>query len=160
MLRTAMLLMLLVSAKGTDARVEAVVCNSTFSAAAWDLLARGRFGRASTERAAFVVAAASGDVTLVEWPFQSKFQRASYDGVIPAGTIGIVHTHPNSCPNPSAGDSELARRMGMPVLVLTRTVISWTDGARTGSMWLGPWTVDDGPATRCGAKTTAVASLR
>ena len=158
MLRTAMLLMVLSGANANDARVETILCSSSFSAGAWDLLALARFGQTATERAAFVVRAADGSLTLVQWPFQSKFHRASYQGAIPRGTVGIVHTHPNAHPSPSAGDRQLAKRMAMPVLVLTRTAIAWTDGEHNSSRWMGAWTPDDAP--RCGQTTAVVASLR
>ena len=83
-----------------------------------DLLADAGYGRLTTERAAFLIAEADGGLTLAPWELRG-YHRASYRGVVPERTIAIVHTHPAHLPKPSAHDRAEARRLGMPVVVVT-----------------------------------------
>ena len=83
------------------------------------LLEEGGFGRLPHERAAFLIRESGGAITLAPWEASAGFQRASHRGAIPAGTIAVVHTHPAGSPLPSAGDRDEARRIGIPVVVVT-----------------------------------------
>lgn len=83
------------------------------------LLEAGGFGRLPHERAAFLIRESGGAITLGAWEGSAGFQRASHRGGIPPGTIAVIHTHPAGAPGPSAGDREEARRIGMPVVVVT-----------------------------------------
>ena len=76
------------------------------------------------ERAAFVVRGDDGALRLIEWPFRREFRRARWEGAAPEGTIAIVHTHPRELPRPSMGDHAEARRIGLPIYVLTRGGVS------------------------------------
>lgn len=76
------------------------------------------------ERAAFVIRDRDGALRLIEWPFRREFRRARWDGAAPTGTIAIVHTHPRALPMPSRGDHAEARRIGLPIYVLTRSGVS------------------------------------
>ncbi|MFA6957005.1 MAG: Mov34/MPN/PAD-1 family protein [Thermoanaerobaculia bacterium] len=105
----------------------------------WELLRTAKYGRATTERAAFLVRGADGGLELVPWKYGAETLRATYRGTIPEGTVAIVHTHPNATPYPSRGDAELARRIGLPVYVLTRQVVSFTDGSKTEVVARGDW---------------------
>ncbi len=82
------------------------------------LLADGGYGRWNHERAAFLIREDDGTLTLEPWPSR-EFRHASFRGVIPARTIAILHTHPASAPSPSARDRAEARRLGLPVVVIT-----------------------------------------
>ena len=74
----------------------------------WDLLRGAGYGLSTREHSAFLVTDANGNLQLVKWPWEATPMRATYRGTIPAGTVAIVHTHPNALPNPSHGDRALA----------------------------------------------------
>jgi proteasome lid subunit RPN8/RPN11 len=116
-----------------------VMCNATILTSSWDLLKSARYGQSERERAAFVVWTRSGELELVRWPYDASRFHATYAGAIPAGAIAIVHTHPNAYPSPSAGDARLAQRTSLPVYVLTRSQVTWTDGRQTHTACLGDW---------------------
>lgn len=82
------------------------------------LLADGGYGRLERERAAFLIREDDGTLTLEPWP-HGGFRHASFRGAIPRGTIAILHTHPADEPQPSARDRAEARRLGLPVVVIT-----------------------------------------
>jgi hypothetical protein len=108
-------------------------------ALSWDLLRGAQYGRSTTEHSAFLVSDAKGELQLVKWPGQATSLSATYRGIIPAGTVAIVHTHPNALPNPSRGDAALARKLNLPVYVLTRTSITRTSGGRMELIAVGDW---------------------
>lgn len=89
------------------------------------LMSQSGWGRRSDERAAFLVRGEDG-VQCVEWPAQWRSQAASYKGIIPDGTVAIVHTHPLSVPDPSSHDIIEAERLGLPIIVLTPNALSIT----------------------------------
>lgn len=82
------------------------------------LVARSGFGRMDVEVAAFLVRS-DGELSLVPWASTRRFREQQFRGVIPRGTIAIVHTHPLALPDPSAGDRGEAERLGLPIVVLT-----------------------------------------
>ncbi|HVE70185.1 MAG TPA: Mov34/MPN/PAD-1 family protein, partial [Thermoanaerobaculia bacterium] len=82
------------------------------------LLAEGGYGRFQHERAAFLIEERDGTLTLEPWP-ASGHRHATFQGAIPPRTIAIVHTHPADAPEPSARDRAEARRLGLPVIVIT-----------------------------------------
>jgi len=94
----------------------------------WNLVADSRYGFARTEEAMFIVRGADGAVSFVRWPDAGLHQRAQWIGRFPRGTVAIAHTHPNWIPEPSAVDTRLAAKTGIPVYVVTRTRISRTAG--------------------------------
>jgi proteasome lid subunit RPN8/RPN11 len=65
--------------------------------------------------------------------------RATYRGRIPDRTLAIIHTHPNARPNPSPDDIATAQKLGMPVYVVTRSMVTRTDGWRTTRVAQGDW---------------------
>lgn len=84
------------------------------------LFAESGYGRLPRERAGFLLRERDGGLTFAPWNV-SNFARASYQGAIPANAIALVHTHPSShSPLPSARDVAEARRLGMPVVVVSR----------------------------------------
>ena len=105
----------------------------------WELLRAADYGQSTKERAAFLVRDENGGLKLVPWEFGAESMRATYRGSIPEGTVAIVHTHPNALPYPSRGDKELARRLALPVYVLTRHSVSFTDGSKTELVARGDW---------------------
>ena len=108
-------------------------CGDLCSAAAMDhyeeLLASGGYGRFSIERAAFVIRERDGGLTMQRWA-SAAYRRASFRGSIPPGTIAIAHTHPLRSPGPSEHDRVEARRLGLPVIVVTPggNVAAFPDG--------------------------------
>jgi hypothetical protein len=82
------------------------------------LVARSGFGRMDVEVAAFLVRS-DGELSLVPWAATRRFREQQFHGVIPSGTIAIVHTHPLALPDPSPGDRRESERLGMPIVVLT-----------------------------------------
>jgi proteasome lid subunit RPN8/RPN11 len=104
----------------------------------WELLKTAQYGQAAREHAAFLVRKDGGELEMVPWPV-GESHRADYRGSLPAGTIAIIHTHPKFVPNPSNVDEALARRLGVPVYVLTRTGVTRTDGSRIELVARGDW---------------------
>lgn len=82
------------------------------------LLAEGGYGRLERERAAFLIRESDGTLTLQPWP-HGGFRHATYRGALPPRTIAILHTHPAVAPQPSARDHAEARRLNIPVIVIT-----------------------------------------
>src|SRR5687768_15910829 len=74
-------------------------------ALSWDLLRSAGYGLWDTERSAFLVRDGDGELRLVKWAGVATSMSATYRGTIPAGTVAVLHTHPNGLPNPSRGDA-------------------------------------------------------
>lgn len=73
------------------------------------------------EVAAFFVRDANGVISSVDWPHTGNRTSEHYNGAIPAGTVAIVHTHPlQADEHPSRGDIAQARKIGLPIYVVTR----------------------------------------
>lgn len=101
-------------------------------AAAWYsvLLAEGGYGRLPRERAAFLIREADGTLTLEPWQ-DGGHRRATFRGHIPDGTLAVLHTHPKGEDRPSPRDRQEARRLRMPVVVITpeAVIAAMPDGA-------------------------------
>jgi hypothetical protein len=83
-----------------------------------ELLAAGGYGRLPRERAAFLIRESGGTLTLQPWP-DGAFRHATFRGVVPPRTIAVLHTHPRGESQPSSRDRGEARRLGLPVVVIT-----------------------------------------
>jgi hypothetical protein len=80
------------------------------------------------ERAAFIRVSAGGDVRCQLWPLSLRRRSASFTGFVPPDTIAVVHTHPEDAgPTPSSRDVEEARRIGIPIFVVTRMGVRRVD---------------------------------
>jgi hypothetical protein len=123
----------------TAASANELVSDRRAMSQSWELLRTASYGQAVTERAAFLVRNEEGGLELVAWSYGAETLRATYRGSIPAGTVAIVHTHPNATPYPSRGDAELSRRIALPVYVLTRHSVTFTDGSKTELVARGDW---------------------
>src|SRR5688572_8963412 len=88
-----------------------------------ELLAEGGYGRLPVERAGFLIRERDGTLTFAPWG-RGDYRRATFEGSIPRGTIAIVHTHPRALPRPSARDLDEAKRLGIPLLVVTPGAIT------------------------------------
>lgn len=84
-----------------------------------DLLRQGGYGRRDIERAAFIIKQEDGEYRCLFWPFSPDYRQQQYRGTIPDRTMAIVHTHPLTSPEPSIGDDETARRLCVPIFVIT-----------------------------------------
>ena len=107
--------------------------------AMWDLVAASRYGHARTEEAMFIVRDAEGRLSFVRWDSLGAPYAARWKGGVPEGAVAIAHTHPHGRPHPSRADNETARKIGLPVYVLTRDRIVRTDGDRTVTVVHGHW---------------------
>ena len=121
---------LVVSAPHPPATEYDGACNSDFFRLSWSLLRDADWGTSSLEKAAFVVREPDGRIDFVRWT-RSGDRIAEYRGDIPWNAVAIVHTHPNSQPLPSWRDKHVARRLAMPVYVVTRGHVFATSGDRT-----------------------------
>ena len=122
----------------------------------WNLLALGGYGHSAYEHGAFIVRDDRGQLRLSVWRFDRELRSAHFSGPIPPGVVAITHTHPNPLPMPSDDDMLLARRTGLPVYVLTRMIITATDGRRTRVVVGRDWRpVQSGDQVTGGCDTTA-----
>jgi hypothetical protein len=82
------------------------------------VLKDGGYGHLRFEGAAFLLR--DGDAFACEmWPRTMGFHSTSWSGRIPPNAVAIIHSHPADNPNPSFADVQLARRLGIAVLVAT-----------------------------------------
>jgi len=96
-----------------------------------DLLADGGYGVLQSERAAFLIRESDGGLTLQPWDSRG-FRHATYRGAIPARAIAVLHTHPKGESEPSWNDRNEARRLGLPIVVVTpeAVIAALPSGAR------------------------------
>ena len=118
-----------------------VACAPTVLHGAWELLEQAGWGTSDRERAAFVVLGTDGELQLSPWPYRARSMEASTN-TLPEGTIAILHTHPNERRNPSPDDVAVARRLGVPVVVVTRQAIRVATGTSVEAVWSGDWNPD------------------
>jgi JAB domain-containing protein similar to deubiquitination enzymes len=89
-----------------------------------DLLGKAaRTGDPDGEMAAFLVREQDGRLRCLLWPRLARRRSEAFTGMLPLGVIAVVHTHPGVMPEPSRNDRTEAKRLGLPIYVLTsRTV--------------------------------------
>jgi proteasome lid subunit RPN8/RPN11 len=104
-----------------------------------DLLRHARFGMSNTEEAAFLIRNSAGATFFLHWRSDGELNQATWTGPIPAGTVAILHTHPNYLPIPSNRDIRVARVTAIPVYVITRNRIERTDGDKAVVVATGDW---------------------
>ena len=85
-----------------------------------DIALHGAYQLDQQEVAAFLVRDANGAISSVLWPLTANRRSEHSDGVVPAGTVAIAHTHPIFAERPSSGDIAQARKIGLPIYVITR----------------------------------------
>lgn len=83
------------------------------------LLKRGEGILGKVEAAAFLVRDDDGSLMMVLWPRTEFSRKETFRGAIPPGTVAIVHTHPPRMERPSRGDLAEAKRLGLPIYVVT-----------------------------------------
>lgn len=116
-----------------------IACSATVLTESWNLLAVAKYGYSDYERGAFIVRDGSGQLHLLPWQFDHEPLAAHHRGPIRSEVVAITHTHPNRAPMPSPDDMWLARKTHLPVYVLTRTLITVTDGDRSWRVLSGDW---------------------
>ncbi len=79
--------------------------------------------RKELEIAAFIVRRGDHFDCLL-WPPKFESYSVTFRGSAPEGTVAIVHTHPRWSDEPSPEDIALAKRVALPVYVLTRSNIT------------------------------------
>jgi hypothetical protein len=84
----------------------------------------------NTEVAAFIVRD-GGVISCSLWPTTVMIRSARYDGMLPEGTVAVAHNHPLELPRPSRGDIAEAKRIGLPIYVVTRWRV-WVVDPSTG----------------------------
>lgn len=120
-----------------------------------DLLRRALLGSQDLERAAFLTIE-NGRYACLLWPSSREFRRESFRGLIPAGTVAIVHTHPNRMPKASRQDQETAKQTGLPLFTLTRgniTVVDPVSGLESWPVRGTYWHSSVSPADSAGASS-------
>jgi len=107
-----------------------------------DIALRGAQQPDQQEVAAFLVRDANGAISSVPWPLTADRRSEHYRGVVPAGTVAIAHTHPIFAERPSSGDIAQARKIGLPIYVITRWNLYVVDakGAVTSLIEKKNWT--------------------
>lgn len=85
-----------------------------------ELLSRVVMRGEDSEAAAFLVRDGDGRIRSVPWSSNGHFRSAHFEGMVPAGTIAIAHTHPHGWDQPSPNDIAQARRTGIAIVVVTR----------------------------------------
>jgi hypothetical protein len=95
------------------------------------LVKNAGYGRRADEQAGFLVVDDAGHFRVVSWPVSNRHHAQEWRGAIPDGTIAVAHTHPVESPYASVHDCDEARRLGMPIFVLTPESVVLID-ARNG----------------------------
>jgi proteasome lid subunit RPN8/RPN11 len=114
-----------------------------------DLAVRGAYQVDHQEVAAFIVQDGNGVTSSVLWPHTANVRSERYRGAIPAGTVAIAHTHPLYAERPSRGDIEQAKKIGLPIYVITRWnlyVVDPSSGASIALIKNKNWTRSPRPA--------------
>lgn len=91
-----------------------------------DLLKAGGYGMRDQERAAFLIVRDDGSTGCMMWPKSNGYQSEHWDGPIPARAYAIAHTHPRAKPLPSVHDVDEARRLSIPIYVVTPSGVTST----------------------------------
>lgn len=134
----------------TSIHAEPLMCDPRMLDGAWKLFANAQYGAVDNEQAAFVMRDGDGVLAMRRWPSRAEARRAHVDDGLPSGVIAIVHTHPNRRPLPSPDDAHLASRLGIPVYVLTRNLVTSTSGTGFEYVLRGDWRPDaNGRAASC-----------
>jgi hypothetical protein len=114
----------------------------------------------NTEVAAFIVR--DGDViSCLLWPHTVLLRSARYDGKLPEGTVAVAHNHPLESPLPSRADIAEAKRIGLPMYVVTRWhlyVVDPSTGERIELIRSRDWT-RGGSGDRCHTGSTPTRAI-
>ena len=109
----------------------------------FDLYRLSQSADVHSERAAFLIHDADG-VAMIYWPRTMQRHAATFRGSVPPNALAIVHTHPPYLWDPSAHDLAEARRLGLPIYVLTRNSVTRanSDGTITRLVMKRSWAAE------------------
>ncbi|HVR43832.1 MAG TPA: hypothetical protein VMS56_10365 [Thermoanaerobaculia bacterium] len=99
-----------------------------------DLFLLSGAGTTDFERAAFLVRD-GGRWSCLLWPMKMRFRSEEFAGVVPAGTVAIIHTHPNGIVHASKQDRESARATRLPLFTITQGSITVVDPVTGTERW-------------------------
>lgn len=125
-----------------------------FSPHFFTLFSRAGFGWSKREAAAWVTRDEARTMRLVFWPSSGKVHEEVWRGLIPAGVVALLHTHPPSvAPRPSLVDARTAARLGVPVYAIGRAGVFRVDAdglvaAVADDGWFAPCASDADCARR------------
>jgi hypothetical protein len=103
------------------------------------LFRASQYGVAEYESAAWIVSSGGG-VTLHWWPASFSYNKETFKGVRPTGSIAFVHTHPSSASSqPSRGDKDASSKVGLPLYVISSDAIWRTDGSSDAQVAEDGW---------------------
>ena len=112
------------------------------------LFTRAQSGNSRVEEGAFLILDDNGRVHAIDWK-SGESDRVSYAGPRPEHCIGTMHTHPLfGDTQPSRGDRDEARRVGLPFVVVSRVAVTvaWPDGTVSTLIEGGRWAAMRRPA--------------
>ena len=127
-----------------------LVANEQVRVSFAELVKDGGYGWTNLEKAAFVVVDDRGEHRLVPWNSGPSYRSQKIRGPLPRGTVAIAHTHPRFMPYASDNDRKTARRLALPVFVLTpRNIVMVTPSGESveivsNSLWI-PASDDSSP---------------
>jgi len=128
------------------------------------LLERSRYGASDREAAAWLVRSESGaplgEAACLPWPEPAVTGVAVWKGPVPRGAVAQLHTHPTRTTKgrswgsqPSVQDCQTARRLGVPVVVVTASEVNLCTADRGVVVrLLGPgWVAREAPTLQASA---------
>jgi len=90
------------------------------------VLKDGGYGFLRIEAAAFLIEKDDAYECRM-WSRSVSFHSQEWRGAIPEGAVAIIHSHPKDLPDPSSNDQRLAKRLRMPVFVVTPRHVTRTE---------------------------------
>jgi hypothetical protein len=90
------------------------------------VLKGGGYGHLPFEAAAFLVVHDDAFECRL-WPRSVDFHAKSWSGRMPEDTAAIIHSHPADLREPSLHDALVARKLGIPVFVVTPRGVTRAD---------------------------------
>jgi hypothetical protein len=118
----------LVVAGGQAADLKSIAVEKDALSLFADLLGKAaKTGDPDGEMAAFLVREQDGRLRCLLWPRLGRRRSEAFTGLLPLGVIAVVHTHPGVMPEPSRNDRTEAKRLGLPIYVLTRRTVFVAD---------------------------------
>lgn len=104
----------------------ATLAHPDIQACMQSVLKEGGYGHLPREGAAFLIEK-DGAFECRMWSRRGGLYSQYWEGVIPEGTVAIIHSHPADRPDPSWNDTVVARRLRMPVFVVTPRRVTRTE---------------------------------
>ena len=90
------------------------------------VLKDGGYGRLPIEGAAFLIANRDAFECRM-WPRSPGFHSQEWRARVPENAVAIIHSHPAHLPDPSWADMQLAKRLRLPIFVVTPRHVTHTE---------------------------------